>query len=392
MKSKYWILIFLLIPILIRAQIWEQIVLPDTLSAYDINAEKDGIILIGATSNMGFTGLFRSTDEGTSWNYIQVDSSIQNNFIIAICFDLDDFLYINTPFGFYRSDDYGETFEKVSNFSGSVLKMRVSPNNSLYAIGWTGILRSEDKAITWDTLFNPFPFEGYFNDIDFGLNGEIYSVGGNFSPWGGGFYRSFENGKTWENIGITYDHLQSVRVNNEGVIVVGGFSTEWIYSSDDQGAIWEQRGQISADVMEVYMENKLIAGRNINGGAGCWLSENWGEAWVSLTDSVLNPHVNQISIAQNNTVYIQAGAHLFKSVNPILGTALKESQAEIKIYPTPTSNKINILGQAENYCIYNLSGQMVMQGRVEKSIDVSSLPQGVYIIKLGQVRKKLVVE
>lgn len=76
--------------------------------------------------------------------------------------------------------------------------------------------------------------------------------------------------------------------------------------------------------------------------------------------------------------------------NKILGLT-KNENIKILIYPNPVNNSnLNILGLSEeNYQIINSMGQLLLKGKIENNkIDVSTLPNGLYILKTnsGQVR------
>jgi hypothetical protein len=60
----------------------------------------------------------------------------------------------------------------------------------------------------------------------------------------------------------------------------------------------------------------------------------------------------------------------------------------LKIYPTLVTNGILNVEGIENteggiFAIYNLLGQMILSGKTSAQIDVSSLPQGCFILKMG---------
>ena len=63
----------------------------------------------------------------------------------------------------------------------------------------------------------------------------------------------------------------------------------------------------------------------------------------------------------------------------------------VKIYPNPVSTTLNI--QTENkgdFQILNLLGQQVMRGQTAQDVDVSALPQGSYILKVGTEQRQFV--
>jgi len=396
MKSKNWVILFFLFPVLIQAQIWEPISFPDTLYSSAINAEKEGVLFVGTGGNNKFCGLFRSYDEGITWEYLPFMPwdyiSLMN-----IKYNQNDVLFVSTNNGLYRSYNDGDDFELIW-YPGTMIKLEISPDNILYGLG-KYIMRSYDEGTTWDTLYS-FP-SSTFMDIEFGPNGELFAVSNTFD-WEEGrcFHRSLDGGVTWEQIGFVTDlyGLWGVCQNQINELIVGGYWIDTIFVSDDNGSTWEPISELSIDVMESYANDLLISGRSTNSQFGCWFSEDWGQTWVSMVDTVLNPHVEEFSITEDFTVYVQSqnghgySHQLFKSINPILGTTEQKKETELTIYPNPASDVVRISGEADKYTIYNLSGQMVKQGKAEESIDVSDLLPGVYIIELDGVRKKLVVE
>jgi hypothetical protein len=153
-------------------------------------------------------------------------------------------------------------------------------------------------------------------------------------------------------------------------------------------------------------QENLFAGRN-NWSNGCWFSEDWGETWISLVDSILNPWVNQISISPDNYVYVQCqystvyGHQLFKSINPIVGVTNHIDLIDIQLFPNPATNKISVVNKSSSpvkqYVLYNPDGQKVLCGRlIDDIIDVSGLTPGLYIIEfaLGNnfVRRKVLIK
>ena len=65
-----------------------------------------------------------------------------------------------------------------------------------------------------------------------------------------------------------------------------------------------------------------------------------------------------------------------------------QESAKVKIYPNPTIDQITITNYAlriKEYCIYNVTGQMVMQGQLQDgttTLNVSVLANGVYYLKI----------
>jgi hypothetical protein len=65
------------------------------------------------------------------------------------------------------------------------------------------------------------------------------------------------------------------------------------------------------------------------------------------------------------------------------------------IYPNPTKGKLyitNTTGNLINYTIYDLNGQIILIGKTQESIDVSTLSVGIYILKTNQGNFKFIKE
>lgn len=66
--------------------------------------------------------------------------------------------------------------------------------------------------------------------------------------------------------------------------------------------------------------------------------------------------------------------------------SIKEVAKAVKVYPNPATNRLSIAdlqGQAE-VSIHNLLGKEVLQTNAAQNIDISTLPQGVYTVRISQ--------
>ncbi len=66
------------------------------------------------------------------------------------------------------------------------------------------------------------------------------------------------------------------------------------------------------------------------------------------------------------------------------------NRVSIKVYPNPVSNTLTVENtEGGNFKILNLLGQQVISGKTTaQRIDVSALPQGSYILKVGAEQVK----
>ncbi len=84
--------------------------------------------------------------------------------------------------------------------------------------------------------------------------------------------------------------------------------------------------------------------------------------------------------------------NMIGSINVVDGsTNVNDNFAEeinLIIYPNPTSNILSVDGlySKTKYKIYNLNGELIMTGKTDKTIDISALIEGSYIIEfLGDI-------
>jgi photosystem II stability/assembly factor-like uncharacterized protein len=387
MKNIIIIALLLCSGTMVAQNYWEPINFPDSLSSRAINAEKEGILFVALYAGSGYGNICRSYDSGMTWEILQVDPTNPNIQVSSMHYSPEGILFIGSNGKIYRSFDDGNSFQQVYSNGGSILNFNFSPSNEIFAVGQTNILRSPDNGITWDTLYSAENL--YFFDIEFGINGELYTVGGVYEAASRGFYRSLDNGITWQNIGITDLMLYSVEVNSEGIIMVGGEGGT--FTSIDNGLTWNHLNYFVSCPLETDSEDNLYAGQQ-NFSSCLLFSSDWGDTWTSLKDSIINPQISQISISPNNTVYVQSYKinniqhQIFKLICPNVNVKQYDITSELDIYPNPTKGKLAIWNRTSSQLIkvqfYNQLGINVLSVPInDNAIDITNLPPGMYIVK-----------
>lgn len=82
-----------------------------------------------------------------------------------------------------------------------------------------------------------------------------------------------------------------------------------------------------------------------------------------------------------------AGAYEYENV-----TGVDEGAPEVELYPNPSSTIVNIGGNRTSVCVYSQHGICMMRDVHESTIDVSTLPAGLYFVVNGSQVQKLVVQ
>lgn len=395
-------IILLIIPLSTFGQnLWELVTIPDTLASRNINAEKDGVLLVIVAGNNDNGGMLRSNDNGNSWTLLDLPFPDYIG-VHSMKYSLSGTLFLGTSFCILTSYDDGDSFEPYWQTYGSITSIKESPTGGIFAVGWGNILKSSNDGITWDTLLFTYANK-YFSDIDFGLEGEFYVVGGSFDGpgTGSGFHRSMDNGITWENIGITDAHLDEIEVNPDGSIIVGGDQT-FMQISYDGGVNWESELNVNCRALESDLQNNLFNSASAYSYVDLLFSEDWGNTWISLFEEGFSPVVNKISISPDNTVYLHSiGStnNIYKSINPILHVNFDSHETQVEFYPNPANNQISFSIPQDltlnKFIIYDLRGQKVLNGKlINNFIDLTPLNSGLYILEIETenkiIRKKII--
>lgn len=119
-------------------------------------------------------------------------------------------------------------------------------------------------------------------------------------------------------------------------------------------------------VMHSYINgNSRVAFLKVNNGLHRWYTGSSND--IDYTEEIMKFFTNTIDV-----------------------TDVAETTGEtLTIYPNPAKDVIH-LESSEEVRIYDLTGQMVMRG--QENINISSLPNGLYFVKVGTTNQKLVID
>jgi photosystem II stability/assembly factor-like uncharacterized protein len=150
------------------------------------------------------TGLYRSTNSGSSW--VKLDNNFVSGYVFGFAVDSSGVIYAGTRQGaIYKSSNDGQNWSRVylSNNSSSVIAgITVAPNGYIYAANINeGILRSTNNGLNWQILTNGFT-SLKLSEIAVNSKGELfaatYSVFQN--PNNDKLYKSIDMGESWTDI------------------------------------------------------------------------------------------------------------------------------------------------------------------------------------------------
>ncbi|MBL7976096.1 MAG: T9SS type A sorting domain-containing protein, partial [Candidatus Kapabacteria bacterium] len=266
--------------------LWEKVVPePTTYYLNEIVSIKNVVILNTAR------GLYKSTDNGISWNKIKVDSTLANSQRFDLLFKHKEYLFVvsDNPKKLLRSSDLGNSWIRC-NSGLNYLSFRVftSNRNIIYAF------------------------------IDFNDSSR--------------FYKSYDDGFTWQRIFIPFIDMSPIRYttsSSSNVIVAS--DTGGVLRSTDYGATWHNitSGLLNKKILSLYIKGTtLFAGTD---GAGVW-KYNLLSTDIPEQPSISGTHVrcypnpanDELTISLTTTTELQQP--LQYSITNILGTSVLQSQ------------------------------------------------------------------
>lgn len=153
-------------------------------------------IFAGKGTGSDFAGLFTSMDQGITWT--TEDFGFQYTYILDIE-RKDKLLFAGAGYstngGVFRSSDNGISWIKLNNglpFDLAVEVVFASNQGDLYAACEGGVFRSSDDGDSWAQVWDNGKVTGITSDSQ----GVLYASSASFTYKG--FYKSTDNGNTWQ--------------------------------------------------------------------------------------------------------------------------------------------------------------------------------------------------
>ena len=197
-------------------------------------------------------GLFRSTDGGDNWVYVEPDPGDHPYYlgsIFGLLISTDSTLYVPYDVGLYRSTDGGKTW-KLSAFptdGGSDLS--VGADGVLYLSGSTkSVYRSMDSGETWQKIFAA-------NQYTCRLVPSSGPPSGLFLTADSRLYKSEDRGDHWTGLGATWSFGQRLLISPSNPAILYRDDGSQVNRSVDGGNTWTSYSQSSGSAFLVDASN-----------------------------------------------------------------------------------------------------------------------------------------
>lgn len=306
--------------------------------------------------------LYKSTDNGKKFSEISG--------VAGRLFQRDQFgnLYYSVPGGFNYSIDDGKTFTKVPT-AKEVFSVARNPSGKLYYTNEKSELFSTvNNGSTWEDISksNAFPDKRennlwWKNDTLYFHSNVYFSYSTkNDTKWKSIF---FGGTTTLLNVSLSPDNVFYITSPTSLISSLAPATNNWklLFSSDDFSM-------------------------GFSGNATIYNNH------ISIADRTM--YFNTFKIANNTHNY----SFLFATRTPNVISAVETVQEQqFNIFPNPASERIQIMnGNAKGeFKIFNIQGKLMLTETItepNQTIDIRHLKPGIYILEMGNVKGKLVVQ
>lgn len=324
------------------------------ISTFAIN--RNGDIFVGTS-----TGVFRSSDGGTSW--IAANTGLPT--INSIAIDSNDVIIVSTiDKGIFRSKTNGESWQYLGRFDLYAFKIVatlsghffLTTNCCLNVGNWMGsIHRSSDGGDTWQAVYrDPPSFTGsLIMDISSNAWGDVFAA----SLWNG-IIRSTDNGASWSVTNSSLTNVNCLAVNSRGYFFAGQQEGEILYSPD-RGETWTRIGS--------GLMNNRIWSIAFDANDLAYAGDDSGRVFRSARPTVIENSVDGLmayfTLAQNHP-------NPFNPSTTISFSLPRASFVTLKIY--------NLLGEETA----TLMNEQCAAGEHRVQWQPQDLPSGVYVYRL----------
>jgi len=269
---------------------WSQINVP-----IEFVGQMWGIGKIGNSLLVIHNGLYRSDDYGQTWE--QISNQLINNILVTN--DGAIFAAITTSDILLRSTDRGNSWTVVNNgLSGIIntVSVMIANETTIFACtaDYTGVFRSTDNGDTWTEANNglAFYFEGdWYPDFKpnfkcMGFNGTDIYIGNDGE--GQGIWRSTDNGDNWSFTNTETRNYDIYSVGGNGSSVFAATLVGGVIRSTDDGATWATTNNgISiyqkALAMSVSDQNVFVGTQD-----GVYKTIDNGTNWTKMSEGIFS--------------------------------------------------------------------------------------------------------
>lgn len=378
---------------------WQIMSNNDSVYIHDIVLDSQGRIYLATTDfNNNHGGVFRSDDNGETW--VRKVNGMTNFYTKSIACDKDNTLFATTSGDIYKSNDYGDNWQKLEYQSIYAYDRYVSEcgYDSVILVGGEydqGILRSTNKGESWEIVLDLYHtnYQEHISDICFGKNNIIYAS--SFVTWFSGYrksavYQSVDYGKTWTVMleSINNENYYSLAFDNENRLIVGGYG---ISRYDFNTSSWEHIQSPIADDILVIPDDKIFLSSET---LGVRVSDDGGDSYTRFENvGLVYNEARKFDVDTSGRLLLISWHEVYRS-NDVIFTSNEMNHlivsSLLKCYPNPFTDYTTIKSlhnQPMQITFLNSIGEIIIETKIpamgEFTFEAQSLPPGIYIAKIN---------
>ena len=307
--------------------------------------------------------IYVSKDKGYNWD------SLKTPFIhrlpkLRYVDDSGNYLFVSVIGEIYVSHKDSNNWRFIYDTENNEVQDIHKNRDNLFITSWGGVTKSNEDWSVWDKVLSTSLVE-QFNAFTVDSVGTLYAGSINMMLDGGGIYRSFDDGGTWEWYPEQYA-VATMGVDSEGRIFAGCFDK--ILRSIDNGETWQNVQSLSTwpASMLINSDDEIFLG--FNDYSAVLYSDDNGESWQNISTGIEGASpIYDMAISPDGYVYLATGAGVYRSVNSTsieISNNLVDDYKLYQNYPNPFNNQTNItFSIPENsevkLGVYNIKGEFV---------------------------------
>jgi photosystem II stability/assembly factor-like uncharacterized protein len=269
----------------------------------------------------GWTGVFRSKDEGRTWEVASDDLSGKEVKAI-IAGETCIFVTVDgVDGGLFRSSDMGNTWEKVSTgpnegrAPATMLSVEETGDSGVtlyFGYAGKGVYASTDDGYTWVVRNNGLPDEP--NITAFGAIGDRLFA----ASYPDEIFTSTNGGVNWVSTqsGLEKEFVKCfTALGADLYIATGGSIFSGLYRSTDLGASWSK---VDGPFEGRYLRIVSARGNNLYAGTttmGLFRSSDGGVSWVSANSGIPDDFIYDIGQSDAAMFVAAGGLGIFRSTD-----------------------------------------------------------------------------
>jgi len=405
MKINLIILLVLITAICIYPQIWEKTSGPADGIVWAIGIDDEDVIYAGDNAV-----LYRSKDDGDSWDFVHDWSSVGAEIASIVFNDSGDvFVGVWGGPGVFRSTDNGVTWLGPNHSIPNVNSVAIGFNGDVIAGTMYGVYISTNDGYDWELRDNGFPGPTIILTIFVDDNNNYFA-----GTYGGEdvIYKSTDLGMSWEESGppISSPTICSIINNSSNTLFASSLDGSEVHRSTDNGHTWEYFTSgipiTASDIILISNESdQIFAGST---SFGVFISVDNGETWTDYLSGLSNDNILSFGINSKGILFAGTwGDGVFRTIQSTLSvetvsTNIPSDFYLLQNYPNPF-NPITIIEYTISndrmvaLSIYDIMGKEVARlvneykpaGHYEIKFNASNLPSGIYFYTLTAGNKTI---